>query len=136
LVRHAGEIMDRDVLVLEKTLSLDQFLRDQQGAALKHIVVRDGDRICGVLRVNTGLRRGLAGAHVGVALGDVAQTNYTIARTDDAAFDVIRRLWNRNGAMAIVVSGQGKPRAGSVVGVITKEHIADSVAESIRPYAA
>jgi CIC family chloride channel protein len=36
--------------------------------------------------------------------------------------------------MAVVVSGGHVPRADDVVGVMTKEHIADSVAASIRPY--
>jgi CIC family chloride channel protein len=36
--------------------------------------------------------------------------------------------------MAIVVRGGRVPRADDVVGVITKEHVADSVAASIRPY--
>jgi len=36
--------------------------------------------------------------------------------------------------MAIVVSGRGVPRHDSVVGVITKEHVADSVASSVKIY--
>jgi CIC family chloride channel protein len=49
-------------------------------------------------------------------------------------FDAIRRMWRRGRAMGVVVSGGRMPRADDVVGVITKEHIADSVAASIRPY--
>ena len=36
--------------------------------------------------------------------------------------------------MGVVVDGQGRPRADNVVGVITKEHIADEVASSVRMY--
>jgi CIC family chloride channel protein len=36
--------------------------------------------------------------------------------------------------MGIVADGPGRPRAGNVVGVITKEHIADEVANSVRMY--
>ena len=136
LVRQAAEVMDRDVLVLDAATPLDRFLRDvPEGTALKHIAVCRGERICGVLRINTGLRKGLAGAHTGLTLGDVAQTNFTIARADDTVFDVITRLWRKGGAMAIVVRGAARPRADAVVGMITKEHIADSVAESVKPYA-
>jgi CIC family chloride channel protein len=138
LVRHAAEVMDREVLVMDAATPLDQFLRDApEGTALKHIAVCRGERICGVLRINTGLRKGLAGVHTGVTLGDVAQTNFTIAREDDTVFDVITRLWRKRGAMAVVVRGGAqRPRAGAVVGMITKEHIADSVADSVKPYAA
>jgi CIC family chloride channel protein len=34
-----------------------------------------------------------------------------------------------------VTKAKGRPRAADVLGVITKEHIADSVADSIKPYA-
>jgi hypothetical protein len=38
--------------------------------------------------------------------------------------------------MSIVTKGDRRvPRAGNIVGMISKEHIADSVADSIRPYA-
>ena len=36
--------------------------------------------------------------------------------------------------MAVVVRGHGVPRAGDVAGVITKEHVADSVASSVKVY--
>jgi CIC family chloride channel protein len=36
--------------------------------------------------------------------------------------------------MAVVVRGRGITRGGDVVGVITKEHAANSVAESIKTY--
>ena len=36
--------------------------------------------------------------------------------------------------MAVVVRRNGDPQASDVIGLITKEHIADSVALSVRPY--
>ena len=57
-----------------------------------------------------------------------------IAREDDIMFHVIDRMWRRQASMIVVVRGRGVPRARSVVGVISKEHIADSVAASVRPY--
>jgi CIC family chloride channel protein len=44
-------------------------------------------------------------------------------------------MWRRGGAMAVVVAGTGVPTRADVRGVITKEHVADSVAESIKDYA-
>ncbi len=49
-------------------------------------------------------------------------------------FDVVERMWRHGASMAIVTKGHGMPRGKSVVGMISKEHIADSVADSIRPY--
>ena len=88
-----------------------------------------------MLRVNTSLRRGLESAFTGVTLGEVAARNFTIAREDDIMFDVIRRMWRRDATMAVVVrKTDGVPHLDDVIGVISKDHVADSVAEGIRPY--
>jgi chloride channel protein, CIC family len=136
LVRPAADVMERDFRLLPSSMGFDEFLRlpEKQGT-LRHIVVTDGERIVGTLRVNTALRHGLEGAYTGVALGSVANERFTIAHEGDIMFDVIQRFWRRKGTMVVVVQGSGVPRASDVVGILTKEHIADSVAESVRPYA-
>jgi chloride channel protein, CIC family len=135
LVRPAREVMDADIQVLPAEASFDDYLRQPEHAGrLRHVVVTDKGHIYGVIRVNTGLRRGLEGAHTGVSLRDVASRNFTVVREDETAFDVIRRMWRRNAIMAVVVRGRGVPRASDIAGVITKEHVADSVADSIKAY--
>ncbi len=136
LVRRAGEVMERDVTLLPKDMRLETFLRQGgHDGRMKHIVVTDGDRIVGVLRVNTALRRGLEDVEQGFTVGEIAQRNYTVAREEDIVFDVVTRLARHNGGMAVVTKAKGRPRVPDVLGVITKEHIADSVADSIKPYA-
>jgi CIC family chloride channel protein len=135
LVRHAEEVMDRDVIVLPAETDFAAFLHQTESGGFKHIVVTNSDRIVGVLRINTELRRGLEGSYSGVLLGDIAQKNYTIARAQDVVFDVVERMWRHGASMAIVTKSSGHlPRGKHVIGMISKEHIADSVAESIRPY--
>ncbi len=135
LVRRAREVMDPDVVVMPAEASFDDFLREsEQESRLRHVVVTNKGRLYGVIRVNTGLRRGLESARTGVTLGDVATRDFIIVREDEVVFDVIERMWRKHGFMAVVVSGQGVPRAADVVGVITKEHVADSVASSIKIY--
>jgi CIC family chloride channel protein len=136
LVRHAEEVMDKSVLILPAETDFAAFLRETAAGGFKHIVVISEDRIAGVLRVNTELRLGLESAYSGVRLGDIAQKNFTVSRADDVVFDVVERMWRRNASMSIVTKGDRRvPRAGNIVGMISKEHIADSVADSIRPYA-
>ncbi len=136
LVRRAVDVMDRDILVLPHSMAFDDFLKlPEHEGRMRHVVVTRDDKISGVLRVNTALRRGLEGSYTGVALGDVASPNFTIARGEDIMFNVIGRMWRRNAIMAVVVDAEGIPRTNNVTGLITKEHVADSVAESIKPYA-
>jgi CIC family chloride channel protein len=135
LVRSAREVMDADIQVLPADASFDDYLRQPEHAGrLRHVVVTDKGHIYGVIRVNTGLRRGLEAAHTGVSLRDVASRNFTVVRENETAFDVIRRVWRRGAIMAVVVRGHGVPRGSDVAGVITKEHVADSVADSIKTY--
>jgi CIC family chloride channel protein len=135
LVRSAREVMDADIQVLPAEASFDDYLRQPEHAGrLRHVVVTDKGRLFGVIRVNTGLRRGLEGTHTGVSLGEVASRNFTVVRENETAFEVIRRMWRRSAIMAVVVSGQGIPRGDDVIGVITKEHVADSVADSVKAY--
>lgn len=66
------------------------------------------------------------------ALGEIARRNFTLARPDDAVFDAIQRIYRRSAVMALLVNGRrGAPRPENVLGVITKEHVADSVASSV-----
>ena len=136
LVRAAREVMDTDIQVLPAGGSFDDYLRQPEHAGrLRHVVVTDKDHVYGVIRVNTGLRRGLEGAQTGLSLGDVASRNFTVVTEDETAFEVIRLMWRRNAIMPVVVPvAHDAPRRTDVIGVITKEHVADSVADSIKAY--
>lgn len=135
LVQRAREVMDTDIEVLPAETSFDVYLRRPEHAGrLRHVVVVRGGRLLGVLRVNTGLQRGLEPTHTGVTLGDLAAREFTIVGEDEIVFDVIRRIWRKKAIMAVVVRGRGVPRGGDVIGVITKEHVADSVADSVKDF--
>jgi chloride channel protein, CIC family len=138
LVRRAEDVMDKDILVLPAETPFDDFLRrPEHTGGLSHVVVTDHDRIAGVLRVNTALRRGLEDRYTGVRLGAIAQRNFTVARSDDIAYAVIRRMWKRGATMAVVVKDAHRiPQASDVLGIISKEHVADSVALSVAPFEA
>jgi CIC family chloride channel protein len=135
LVRRATEVADKTFVPLSTMDSFDALLRQESAGegGLRHIVLSENRNIVGVLRVNTSLRRGLEGTTT--PLGELANRNFTIAREDDIMFDVIRRMWRHGARMAVVVrKTRGVPHIDDVVGVITKEHVADSVADGIRPY--
>jgi CIC family chloride channel protein len=133
LVRSAADIMERDVLVLDEATPFSRFLElAASEGGLRHVVVTRGGTVMGGLRVNTDLRRTLGVASGDVPLGDLVQPRFTIVRETEVAFDVITTMWNRNAAMAIVVSHDGGTER--VLGVVTKEHVADTVARSIQIY--
>ena len=135
LVRSAHDAMLRDVVLLDAATTFGAFLSmsDTVGG-LRHIVVTRHGHIAGVLRVNIDLRRAVGAVGADVTLGELARGNFTVVREDAATFDVIARMNRRNAAMALVIPRAGYPEAGRILGVITKEQIADSVANSIGLY--
>ena len=135
LVHQAADVMDRDIMILPSGMSLDEFIRlPQRDGRVRHVVVIRDDKVLGVVRINTGLHRGLEGTYTGVSLEDVANRNFTVAQPDEIMFGVIGRMWKTGAIMAVVSQGNGVVRADQVLGVITKEHVADSVAASVEPY--
>ena len=135
LVRRARDVMHKDLTLLTADAHFDAFLRQHgEEHGLRYVVVTRGNHIAGVVRVNTSLRRGVEQAYSGVRLGDVAQRNFTLARENDIMFDVVQRMTRHGAVMAVVVKGRGRGRPSEIIGVISKEHIADSVAESIKPF--
>ena len=138
LVQSAKDVMETDVPILPAEMSLDEFLLlPENKGAIRHVVVTRGNRISGVVRINTGIRQQLARTQTGVTLGDVARKDFTIVQEGDAVFDVIRRMSRRGVTMALVVDVPNKrtiPRPSQIRGVITKEHVADSVAKTVSIY--
>lgn len=135
LVRRAREVMDTDVVLAPAETSFDSFLSQlHYDGRMRHAAITDGNRIVGLLRVNMALRRASEGSHPGLTLRDVTGHNFTIVREDDIVYDVIRRIWRKKATMALVVRGHGVPRPDDVMGIITKEHVADSVASSVEAY--
>jgi CIC family chloride channel protein len=136
LVRSAADVMDRHFVLVDENVSFQDFLRQTSDDAtgMQHVVVTRGNLIVGTLRVNTSLRRTVSMTATTVRMGTLAQRNFTIVRQGAVVFDVIARLWRRKATMGVVVDGKGRPRRGNVIGVITKEHIADEVAGSVRMY--
>lgn len=137
LVRCAKEVMSTDVVFAPAEMSFDAFLsQPDHGGRIRYVAITKDDRILGVLRVNTALRRTPEKAQSRVTMHDIASRNFTFVRENDIVFHVIQRIWRKRAEMALVVRGQGVPRPENVVGVISKEHIADSVASSVKVYPA
>ena len=112
--------------MLPADADFDAFLRAHAtGAGFKHVVVTRGNHIAGVVRVNTGLRRGVEQAYSGVHLGDVAQRNFTIAREDDIMFDVVQRMARHERQHGGGGQGRRRGRPSEIIGIISKEHIAE-----------
>jgi CIC family chloride channel protein len=135
LVQSAATIMERDVLVMDEATLFTSFLGMAAAhGGLRHVVVTKAGRIIGGLRVNVSLRRAAGAGADDTKLGDLVGKDFVIVREDDIAFDVIKTITNAHAAMAIVIAGTANAASEKVAGVITREHIADTVARSVQIY--
>ena len=134
LVQRARDVMEADVLVLDEATLFITFL-DMAAAqgGLRHVVVTRAGRIIGGIRVNVSIRRAVGGSDE-VRLGDLIGRNFIIVPEDTVAFDVIKAMTRAQAAMAIVIAHMAGNEPDKVVGVITKEHIADTVSRSVQLY--
>ena len=135
LVRRARDVMQKDIALRAADAHFDAFLRQHgEEHGLRYVVVTRGNHIAGVVRVNTSLRRGIEETYSGIRLGDVVHENFTVARESDIMFDVVQRITRRDAVMAIVIKDRSRGRPADVVGIISKDQIADSVGASIKPF--
>ncbi len=135
LVQRAGEIMDRDVVFAPALSSVEDLLSQPGPRRIRHVVVTEGDRIVGVVRVNTALRYASARAQSSVTMREVASPDFVVVEENEILFDAIQSIWRSGALMAVVVRNGSAGGASDVVGIISKEHIAESVAASVSVYA-
>jgi CIC family chloride channel protein len=127
--------METDVVLAPADMTLDDFLaQPPHDGGIRRVAVRDENHIVGVLYLDMSFRQAPEKATSTITLRDIASRNFTIVREDDIVFDVIQRMWRKEAMMALVMRGRGIARADNILGVITKEHVADSVASSVKVY--
>jgi CIC family chloride channel protein len=135
LVRRARELMERDVVLLPADADLDTLLRSSEHGGLKQAVVVRGDHITGFVSLNPAMRRTLKECAAKIPLRHVVQHSFIIVREDDMLFSIMTRMARNGASAAIVTTGSDLPYVSHISGIITRERIADSIAQSILPYA-
>jgi CIC family chloride channel protein len=128
--------MDTDVALAPADMSFEALLAlPEHRGRLRNVVVFDEEHIFGVLRVGSSLLQAAHLAETSPTLRDIVSRRYTVVHEEDVVYDVIRGMWRAGAMMAIVVRAREIPVPRNVLGVITKEQIADSVAGSVKVYA-
>jgi CIC family chloride channel protein len=122
-MRRAGELLDEVIASLEEA-----------GRPI-YLMVAEGTRLKGYVRLDPGFKLWQS-RESGMTLGDVARTDFVLARPEDAMFTVIGRLARRGAALVIVVKSERRiPRAQDVVGFISLDAMGMAVIENVRAFA-
>ncbi len=89
-----------------------------------YIVVMDGDRVAGVLSRNW-LRGHPDDCRRAVRIADLARETFVVVGPDITIFDLIARMQRARARVAVVAAGP------KVLGVVTKEHLEEALAEGM-----
>ena len=135
LIRRVADLMERDVLVLDRASNLADFLAAFEGGELaRHAVLTEQRRVVGVLNIDATLSRAIRSAGADIPLGALAADRFILVGARDVTFDVISSMDRHRAAVAVVLEPGTAGGEDKVLGVITQNTIAASVATSIRIY--
>ena len=136
LVRHAEHSMDRNFMTVDASTPLDKLLGNlRETGRTIHVLVADGERLKGFARLDPGFKL-WAVRRSNATAGDLARSDFVLARPKDTMFDVVGRIARRGGSLVIVASGARRvPRVGDVVGLIGMEDLGTGLVESVRAFA-
>jgi hypothetical protein len=121
-VRPASDLVDVTVASLAET-----------GRPI-YIIVAEGRRLKGYVGLDPGFTLWKS-REAATTLGDVARTDYILARPTDTMFELIGRVARRGPRVVLVVHPVRVPRAADVIGVIALETMGEAVIQNARAYA-
>ncbi len=117
LTQTAEQLMDRHVLVLDGATNYDSVLRAAvMEGSVRFVVLTNGEKTVGVLRMD-----------------NLTDPDFVCVRNNHSMLEVLTAL-RRCGAVLGVVAETDPAGLDKVIGVITKDKVADAVAESVQIY--
>jgi len=129
LVHHVSDIVLAGVARVPVSMPGSELAEMVQGTETEHFVVIDDGHITGVFSREWALAHA---AELGRAehLGDVAPTSFVVVDANTTIFTLMTELQRGKAAIAVVVEGNFAAD-GQLLGVITKAHVAEALAEGM-----
>ncbi len=127
LVKRVKSIMEKRVVAVKKSMKIEDVLKARANSAVLSFVVTDGSSVIGVITMKYLLRQ----ADKTLKIKNVMSKEYVIAREDDMLFNVIGRMREKKCPTALVTLNGKCASISDVIGVITKEEIAEAAAEQV-----
>jgi len=128
----AKSIMESSPAILPGSMPIEDFARLVSEGDSLSFLVEDQKSISGIVSGMDALKA--LNAPSGMTLGDLAEKKYITISEKTPLFAIVRSM-RAEGANAAIVVRKGKPlTGGNVLGVITRERIADLIEQSVASY--
>ncbi|MGA3118012.1 MAG: chloride channel protein [Syntrophobacteraceae bacterium] len=128
----AKSIMESSPAILPGSMPIEDFARLVSEGDSLSFLVEDQKSILGMVSGKDALKA--LNAPSGMTLGDLAEKKYITISEKTPLFAIVRSM-RAEGANAAIVVRKGKPlTGGNVLGVITRERIADLIEQSVASY--
>ncbi len=133
--RRARDIMDTNVVTVSPSTPLAHFLRSvREMDTARHFLVGSPDRVFGVISRDRALEA-VAGTEPCRTPLDLVRRDYIVVNEDDIFFDVLSRMHRAHVPLALVKTHSADPARGTVLGIITKDEVADSLESAVDLFA-
>jgi chloride channel protein, CIC family len=129
----ARDVMEKRLPVVPASAPLETALKILTDGH-QHCLVEDRDHVLGVLDRKAALEALLEHGNA-VPLSEIANRSYQTVAETTTLFELISSMSSRQTPVFVVISQPGPALVRQVKGVISKEQIADSVADSLRLFA-
>jgi len=126
LEAQAQDVMERNFVRAQSGAPLSASLQTDVLDDLSPVVVERDGRLVGLVQPRSGLWSRFR-ADPDVKIEDFMERSLVLVRDTDLLGRALARLKRHRAGAAIVYTGEGKPQAKDVVGVVTKRAIADAV---------
>lgn len=131
-LRQAKSIMESPQAILPGSMPVSDFAKLVSQGDSPVFIVENGKSILGVVSSKDALK--FFDAPTGKTLGDLAEKKYITISEGSPVFEILSRMRTEGTSTAIVVP-KGKPLTnGNVLGVITREQMADIMEQSLMFY--
>ncbi len=126
MTKRVKNVMENRVIGIQQSMTVEEVLETFSNSGVLSFVVLDGEHIKGVVSIKELFKA----IDITTKIQDIVSKHYIIVHENDVIFDVIARMKHNKSPMALVCSNQNDcSLISDVVGIITKEEIAEAAAE-------
>ncbi len=127
LVKKVKDVMEKRVVAVPKSMTIDQFLKDYTKTGILSFIITDGNTIVGVATMKYVLRQ----IDRTLKMEDVMSRKYVIVKEDSMVFNVVARMRAKRCPTALVTLNGKCASISDVIGIVTKEEIAEASAAQV-----